>query len=817
MRKLLLLITVFFSLQILVAQEQKEIEYKKTSLENVITDIENKFSVRFSFSKEAIKNVFISLEKEKLELDILLVLLTQQTNLFFNQVSNNQVVVIPKNGSNTKTEALKEILLKAYITSGIDRKKDGSIDITTKRLGILPGLLNPDIAQSIQLIPGVSTLDESATGIQIRGGSPDQNLVLYDDIKLFNTGYFYGMFSLFNPFAIEKATIFRSGTSADYGDRISGIIDISSGTDIPKKIEGGIEIDGLSINGYVKTPLSKKSAIYAFARRSYTDIFKTPTYDSYEEKIFTNFGVARDINGNVLVLETDDDFNPETSNNDFNFADFNAKYIYKPNDKNELSISGLYTRNRLDFNFTGGNELIVDSLITQNKGLSLSWKHKTSEKQSEELVAYYSEYNSFYQNNEIKDESGDGVPDLSEISIRKNDIVDVGLNFSSTRKIRENQQLKFGYQFSYTDLDVIISKEKPLDNQFESSGQDAFNVKNAVFSEYTYFFKNKGLINGGLRFTHYSSLDKFLVEPRINFEYPISDKIRFKTAIEKRNQPISQLVEFNHTELRLENNLWRLSDDNQFPILSSNQISGGFLFKHKNFNFDLDAYYKELEGLTTFTSGFSNPLENLEEGESTIKGLDILLKYKINNYKIWAGYTWNDITFEFPNLAGTPEYFPGNNDIRHQLRISNTLQLENWQFSLGWQFRNGKPFTPVNSYEIKIDADGENAGVVHFGAVNSDRLPNFHRLDASILHDFKISSGEKKLDAQVGISFLNMYNRKRPLNLIYKAERKPLNDGGIAKEGTTGANPEDLELILEQVIQRFSLGFTPNISFRIFF
>lgn len=710
-------------------------------------------------------------------------------------------------------ESLEAVIISGYITNGIDRNKDGSISVSTKRLGILPGLLNADIAQSIQLIPGISTLDESATGIQVRGGSPDQNLILYDNIKLYNTGHFYGMFSLFNPFATQKATIFRSGTSASYGDRISGIIDISSGDEIPEKTNGGFEIDGLAVNGFVKTPLSEKTALYVFARRSYPDVWKTPTYDSYADKIFTNFGVARDINGNVLELETDDDFSSETSNNDFSFSDVNAKLVLKPNEKNNISISGLYTRNRLDFNFTGGDELLLDSLVTKNKGLSFEWKHTTSEKQKELLTVYFSEYNSFYQNKEIKDETGDGIPDLDEINVRQNDIVDVGANFSITTALTDSQKLTAGYQLSYTDLDVIIRKEKPLDDEIENSGQSDSNFKNALFGEYTLSFKNKAFINAGLRFVHYNSVNKFLVEPRLNFEYPLNDRFRVKTAIERRNQPISQLIEFNHTELRLENNLWRLSDNDQYPLLSSNQISGGILYHHKNLNIDIDAYYKELEGLTTFTNGFSNPLENLEEGESTIKGLDILLKYKWNQYKIWAGYTFNDITFKFPNLAGNATEFPGNNDITHAFRISNTLKVDNWQFSLGWQIRSGKPVTPVNSYEIKIDADGENAGVVNFGPINSERLPDFHRLDASVLYDFTI----KKLRAQLGVSVLNLYNRVQPISITYKAERKPLDDGGIPVEGTTGATLEEREVILEQVIQRFSLGLTPNVSFKIFF
>lgn len=880
----LFLLTVTFSF----AQKNFSVNYNNTSLQVVLTDLENKTNAIFSYSKKSILNKFVTLKKQETNFGFILPELASQTGLIFEKISESQItiskprricgyvyddttnealpfvnVIINKNEYTTTNEGgffsfdnptnntekvtfnllgyqnkevvittndgciniklatisaeLNEVIILGYITTGIDKNKDGSIAVDSKKLGILPGLVSPDISQSIQLIPGVSTLDESATGIQIRGGSPDQNLVLYDDIKLYNTGYFYGMFSLFNPFATEKATIFRSGTSASYGDRISGIIDISSGTTIPLKTEGGFEIDGLSANAYFKTPLSEKVAVYAFARRSYNDILKTPTYNSYEDKIFTNFGVAKDRNNTTLVLETDDDFSPDTSNNEFSFTDFNTKVIYKPNQKNTIALSGLYTRNRLDFDFTGGDEKVVDSLKTLNKGLSFNWKHISNDKQQEELTAYYSEYNSFYQNNEIKDETGDGIKELAEISIRKNNIADFGVNFTSTTQIKDSQKLTLGYQLSYTDLDVLISKENLIDQELETSNQDDNNLKNALFGEYTFSFANKGFINGGLRFVHYSSLNKFLVEPRINFEYPLNDKLRFKTAIERRNQPISQLIEFNHTELRLENELWRLSDGTQFPLLSSNQVSGGLLYHHKNLSIDVDGYYKELDGLTTFTNGFSNPLENLEHGESSIKGIDILLKYKWNNYKVWAGYTFNDIIFEFPNLKDTPEYFPGNNDITHHFRISNSLQLKNWQFSLGWQYRSGKPITPVNSYVIKMDADNEPAGVVNFGAVNSDRLPDFHRLDASILHDFNINTGKRKLKAQFGVSFLNIYNRVKPLNLIYKAERKPLDDGGIAIEGTTGSTPEELEVILEQVIQRFSLGFTPNAVFRIHF
>ena len=811
---------LFISFSLFVSsQEKQDFNYIDIPLSEVIKDIESKNNISFSYASDVIENKQVTINVKQITLTDFLAILEAETGLVFEKVSDSQIIVTPNKSLTTNSnelnniQTLGDIIIMGYVTNGIDRNSDGSISIDAKRLGILPGMVNTDISQSMQLIPGISSLDESATGIQVRGGSPDQNLILYDNIKLYNTGYFYGMFSLFNPFATEKATIYRSGTSASYGDRISGIIDISSGDEIPEKTNGGFEIDGLSINGYVKTPLSNKTGLYLFARRSYSDIIETPTYDSYVDKIFTNFGVAKDINGNILDLETDDDFSPENSNNKFNFTDVNAKLIFKPNTNNSIEVSALYTRNRLDFDFTGGNEVLVDSLITKNKGIGFEWKHKTNEKQNERITAYFSEYNSFYQNNEIKDETGDGVLELAEKNIRENNILDLGVNFALTRQITSSQTINLGYQLSYTDLDVNISKEKFIDLEIEILNQENDNLKNALFGEYTLNLKNKGFINAGMRFVHYNSVDEFLIEPRINFEYPITKHLRVKTAIERRNQPISQLIEFLNTELRLENNLWRLSDNTQYPLLSSNQISGGLLYHKKNLNIDIDAYYKELKGLTTFTSGFSNPLENLEKGESIIKGIDVLLKYRLNNYRVWAGYTFNDITFQFPNLEATPFKFPGNNDVTHQFRISNSIKLDNWQFALGWQIRTGRPVTPVNSYEIKIDADGENAGVVNFGSINSERLPDFHRLDASILYDFKI----KKLDAQLGLSFLNIYNRVKPLNVVYKAERKPLDDGGIAIEGTTGSTPEELEVILEQVIQRFSLGFTPNVSFKLFF
>ncbi|PIA79365.1 hypothetical protein BFR04_00495 [Gaetbulibacter sp. 4G1] len=765
-------------------QQKLNYSYVEKPLASVIADIQNESGVIFSFANAIIEGKQITLSEKDISLDELLVILEDQTGLKFKKVSESQIIITPK-AKTPYNQVLDEVVISGYVTSGIDRNKDGSIDVTSKNLGILPGLVTPDISQSMQLIPGISTLDESASHIQIRGGTPDQNLILFDDIKLYSTGYLFGMFSTFNPYATEKARIFKSGTSAAYGDRISGIIDISTGETIPEKNESSLGIDGLSIDGFFKNKLNDKTALFLFARRSYADVAKSPTYNAYAETIFRNTGApVFTADGSSINLETDDDYTEDTSTNKFSFYDVNAKLIYQPSKQHKIIFSNLITQNTLDFSFDKAGELRIDDQKVQNFGTSLRWDFDTSNQHKLIAKTYLSHYKSDYTNLEIINGNV-----TEEANSRKNKITDFGFEVQSKHTFDKKHTLQYGYQLSNTQVYFLLDKQEvfePESNEFEEL--DQHNFKNAFFTEYQYRFRNAGFLSTGMRGVHYGGVKRAFLEPRITIEYPISKGFRIKTALERRHQPISQLVEFSQTELRLENNIWRLSDE-RFPLLKSDQISGGLLFKRQGWTLDIDAYYKELEGLTSFTAGFSTPQLELSQGNSSIKGIDVLLKKKINNYRVWAGYTYNDIKFEFPSIQDGQ--FSGNNDITHAFRISNTLKVESWQLSLGWQYRTGKPVTPINSFNSV-------GNIVDFGGVNSQRLKDFHRLDASAIYNFTPRQ-DKDWKGQLGFSMLNIYNRKTPTSVTYRSE-----DEGSGLE-------------LKQVIQRFSLGFTPNISFRLFF
>ncbi|MEW7289426.1 TonB-dependent receptor domain-containing protein [Aquimarina sp. 2304DJ70-9] len=693
----------------------------------------------------------------------------------------------PKIPMFTSGTALEEVLIVEYLTTGIDKNIDGSITITNDDLGILPGQSETDILQGIQLIPGINSPDETATGIQIRGGSPDQNLILWDDIKMYNTGHFFGMISAFNPSVIKDAKIFKGGTDPKYGDRASGVIDISSDKEVPEKLNGGAGINGTHADLFLKTPLSKKTGLVISGRRSFTDLYESPTYKALSKKVFQNTKIDAAPSPTIIpidpeeeVEEGDDPENEENiRDNNFFFYDVSTKLIIDASKNDKILLSSIYTNNDLAFEIDSDEDLITDDLEIKNEGASFSWVGTRSKKLRHSLKAYYSAYDSDYLFT-LREELR-----IEEQSIRKNTVEDLGLDVNLTYDINQRNVVTAGYQFSNNEVFYAITRESDFETPINESDL-VKNTANTIYGNYKFLSKNKAFINLGIRASHYSVVDELYIEPRVNIEYPLFDFLRVKGTAELRYQPISQLIEFEDTQLRLENNIWIHAND-EIPVLESTQFSGGFLFSKNDWNFEIDGYYKNIDGLTSVTNGVNTLDIDLSTGKSSILGVDILLRKKFGNFKTWLGYTFNDIEYTFPEIQQGS--FPGNNDITHNFRISNTLKMHNWEFSLGWLWRSGAPFTDADLINEEIE----------FGRANARRLPEYHRLDVSAVYQFNLNkTGSWR--GQLGASIQNVYNRQVPISLSYRADENP-NTGEV-----------ELEILRQQ-----SLGLTPNLVFRMFF
>lgn len=783
--KFKLTILIFLVSFYMMSQEKASVQYSSTPLNQVFMDIEKKFNIKLSFNSEIVNEQFITFQLEDATLEEILTAIETQVNIEFRKESDRYYVIkkIPETGL-TSTQQLQEVVIKEYLTTGISREnEDTSILVSPKKLGILPGLTEPDVLQSIQLLPGVQSPTETAAGIYIRGGTPDQNLVLWDGIKIYHSGHFFGTISAFNPYITEDIKLYKSGTNARYGNRISGVIDITSDHGIPRKIEGGFGSNMTHADAYLRAPIGKSSAVMVSARRSINDVFDTETFRNLAKRVFQDTKISE---GNK-VFEDDEVTNTKDL---FYFTDFTIKAITKLNDKNEITISGLFTKNKLDYGFLieKYDEASQDQLDIENQGTSIKWNHDYSKSLSHILSSYYSKFDlSYVGSNSITDEFSDQLS-------KDNIIDDFGIAYDLDWDINDTSALGFGYQFSSSKVKYALrfeDSESPEDN-FDQSNIETNNIQ-ALYSDYKFRIKDKWFINLGLRANYFSVLDKFFVEPRLQFETKINSSFKFKASMESLHQAVSQVVEFRLKAFGLENQIWVISDNKDIPVLKSVQLTSGFVFNKNGWNIDVEGYYKNVKGLTSLTVGFENVDEFFSKGKSNVLGLELLVKKKIQNYRTWLGYSLVNNDFTFSNI-NDGDSFPGNADITHQLTWSHTYEWKSFDVSLGWSLRTGIPYTKATG--IMDTPDGS---VIDFEKTNGDRLPNYHRLDISTTYKFNISNNDQ-WRGKLGFSLLNIYNQKNILSRTYEK-----------RQSNTDAN----EVLRE--INKISLGITPNLVLRIEF
>ncbi|NND15968.1 MAG: TonB-dependent receptor plug domain-containing protein, partial [Eudoraea sp.] len=279
-------------------------------------------------------------------------------------------------------QQLEEVIVYELLTSGLTKQLDASITMIPGEFGILPGQIEPDVLQTIQALPGVKSIDETVSNINIRGGTNDQNLILWDNIKMYQSGHFFGLISAFNPYLTEEVTLIKNGTSAQYGDGVSGIIKMDTNDEIKDNIYGGGGFNLISGDIYGHVPLQRDMAMQFSARRSMTDFLITPTYEQFAGRAFQDIQVT---NTNT---STDRDFNQEQN---FYFYDFSGKFLYDYNEDHKVRLSFIYINNAFDYKETDLRISTTNrnSLDQENISFGGSLKSHWSDRFRSSLQGYY--------------------------------------------------------------------------------------------------------------------------------------------------------------------------------------------------------------------------------------------------------------------------------------------------------------------------------------------------------------------------------------------------------------------------------------------
>ncbi len=690
---------------------------------------------------------------------------------------------------------LSEVLITEYITSGFSKGQvNGAINIEPSKLGILPQLVEPDVLQSLQFLPGIQSPTETAAGLHIRGGTPDHNLILWDGIKMYNTGHFFDLLSIFNPHITDDIKLFKSNTEAKYGGRISGVIDIKSKDEIPVDSHAGIGFNMTNGDAYIQVPISKDFGLIISRRRSFTDVFQTSTFQSYSQRAFQHINVFMDDQKEQLDQEAIEDSNV------FFFKDFTVKAIANISETAKFTASNILTSNKLDYDFNlinigGFNELFntkqKDDLKFVNKGTSASWNKKWSNTFSQTIQGYFSSYDFDYSGRRESNFSSDGVIFFENDIIEKNEIRDVGASVHFDWKINPKSNFISGYNFSTNN----VSYKAHYSFTNRTYNETGHNITHAIYGDYKFLFGKRTRINIGLRGNYFSIVDKVYWEPRMNVAYTLFNNFEIKISGEHKSQVTSQIENFLPSDFMLDNQIWLLADSQFVSMLKSGQTSIGFVFNKNGWHIDIESYYKKVVGLTSYANGF-NGTQDLTEGESETVGVDLLIKKKINNYRTWIGYSFTDQNFNFRE-TNNEKSFPGNFDITHHLSWVHSYLWRNFEFSLGWNIRTGRPYTPaIGILEIE-----PNLFTFDFEDINSARLDTYHRLDFSASYKFSLFKKENWI-SKISFSLFNLYSHENTLNRVYSILPDNSNRNGT---------------FFLQETNTLSSTITPNLSFRIDF
>jgi CarboxypepD_reg-like domain/TonB-dependent Receptor Plug Domain len=607
----------------------------------------------------------------------------------------------------------------------IETRTIGQMEMPMEQIFRIPSLGGePDIFRALLLLPGVQSSSELSSGLHVRGGSPDQNLVLLDNIVMYNPYHLGGFLSTFNSDAINHVRLIKGTMPAKYGGRLSSVIDVTMKEGSKEKLHGSGGISMIDSRLTLEGPITEDMTFMVSGRRVYLDALTSLVSDA--------------------ALP-------------YYFYDLLAKTNYRIDDNNRLYLSGFFGRDILEAEDDEGQ---VDWGST---AFNLRWTHVFSSKLFSSVSLVYSDY-SFKLEEEIYEydyTSGDRVPVESFYSLSA--VEDITLRgeleyfYSADHAITAGADL---YLHSFTSKAteeiqnyIEMSSDLPTQRstQFSLFVQDDWQVNERIKT------------NLGARLFYFDRGNYLRAEPRFSALYTFDEGTVLKAAITGANQFL-HLV--NRTDLALPFDMWFPSTSNLSPSFSMQYTLGATRTFFTDYILSVEAYYKSMERILAFKDDavFSSfiPLEGeLTSGEGSGYGFEVMFQRKVGALTGWLAYTlsWADRSFTELNHGKS---FPPRYDKRHDISLVLNYRLgDSWEFTAVWVYATGQAMTfPIAQYTI--DAQYGSSSYKHYPYLYTDRngyrLPSYHRLDLNFSHSFSWFGWAWK----VHLNVYNTYNRMNP-------------------------------------------------------
>lgn len=635
------------------------------------------------------------------------------------------------------------------------------LDIAT--IQKMPTLLGEvEILRSIQLLPGVTSVGEGASGFNVRGGSIDQNLVLLDEAPVYNSSHLFGFFSVFNPDAVKDVKLYKGGIPARYGGRLSSILDVRMKEGNKKKLALNGGIGAIFSRLSVEAPIVKDKASFIVAgRRSYIDVLAQPF-------------LSEEVEGSVL-----------------NFYDLTLKSNYDINEKNTLFVSAYLGRDNFGFGDDAG-------FNWGNATTTIRWNHLFSDKLFSNFTAYYSDYD--YQINFGSESTNKFDWDAS--------IKNYSIEPEFTLFLTPGNVVRFGahgiiYEFEpanavgvsegeVTDLtlpkkyaiesSLFLENEIDIDNKLSINYGLRYSMFNYAGKGTAYEYGKAGL---GLRrpvvssqdFGQWESIKTYNnLEPRFSLKYQLNDLQSFKVSYNRMAQYIHLI---SNTTAATPVDIWTPSTNNIRPQIAD-QIALGYFqnFKEDMYELSAEVYYKKMDQLVDYIDGadllINEFLEgDLLEGQGRAYGLEMMFKKTEGRFNGWVSYTLARTERQVDGVNNN-EWYPSRFDQLHNLSITTFYDVsKRLSLSANFALISGTPTTfPTTRFEQQGYIIPDNA----FDARNNLRIPSYHRLDVSATLQGK-KNPDRRWQSEWVFSIYNLYSKRNPFSIFTR----------LGEEGVTEA------------------------------
>jgi hypothetical protein len=624
-----------------------------------------------------------------------------------------------------------------------DQAEMSVIKIPINQMKQVPALLGErDVFKVLQLMPGVRSGSEASAGLYVRGGGPDQNLIILDDATVYNAMHLFGFFSVFNGDAIKSVELTKGGFPAEYGGRLSSVVDIRLKDGNKNKYGGEASIGLLSSRLLLEGPIVKdKSSFIISGRRTYADVILKP----------------------LMSLEN--------SNEDigYYFYDLNAKLNYEISEKDKIYLSGYFGRDKFFDEYEYDHSETKNKLYWENATATLRWNHLFSNKLFSNTSLIYSNYNFVihlwekYDQDEFSLKYTSGIRDFS----LKED-----LQWTPNRK----HYIKMGFQITAHRFrpSAVVMKGGNIDS--ENNTKELNSIETALYAQDEWRIGSLTKVNLGLRFSNfnYNKKSYYGLEPRVLISRMLTESMSIKASYTIMNQYVHLLTQ---SGIGLPTDLWVPATDRIGPQ-ESQQVALGLAkdFYKKAFSVSIEGYYKSMSHIIAYKEGSSflmlddpfsskefNYEDNVTVGDGWSTGVEFLIQRKVGKLTGWIGYTLSYTRNQFKELNFGKEFFP-RHDRRHDVSIVGMYKLgKRFSFSATWVYGTGDaislaqsqyqavlPNNPYDKYSNYITVDD-------FGERNSFRMAAYHRLDIGIQIHKKYKWGGEQI---IEVAVYNVYNRK---------------------------------------------------------